>query len=121
MKKLSTIFAVYFLLIGCTSKVIITPDKLPDAVVGKPYYIEIQIKGGTPVTSFKWEALPINNGFFVKTIEKEGFGEKNFLKIYGTPVEAVNTKITLYGFTYGTSFVGEEFKKTYVIKVKERE
>lgn len=78
MKKLTSIFVIGFLLIGCTSKVIITPDKLPDAVVGKPYYIEIQIKGGTPVASLKWEALPINNGFFVKTIEKEGLERKIF-------------------------------------------
>ncbi|UYZ82576.1 hypothetical protein MTZ49_08070 [Entomomonas sp. E2T0] len=105
-------------IIGCSSSITFLPDDLPTATVGKPYYIEVQIKGGAPVASLTWEALPVNNGFFVETIEKEGFGEKNFLKVYGTPIEPVNTKITLYGFTYGTSSSGEEFKKTYLIKVK---
>lgn len=118
MKKLTSIFVIGFLLIGCASKVIVMPDQLPDAVVGKPYYMEIQIKGGA-VSPTILGLVKSENGLVVEPIEKNvGY---NTIKIYGKPLKAEDTTILIRGSTYGTMVPGTKFEKTYVIKVKEAE
>lgn len=121
-KKKYILFLVFLIyVIGCSSSVNFIPNELPTAIVGKPYYIEIQIQGGTPVASLTWDVFPENNGLCIESIEKEGYWEKDFLRIHGSPTKATDMKITLNGFTYGTSLPGKKFKKIYLLKVKEIE
>ncbi|UYZ82865.1 hypothetical protein MTZ49_09595 [Entomomonas sp. E2T0] len=119
MKKLGLILIVIFLLIGCTPKVIITPDKLPDAVVGELYYTEIEITGGTGrVTSVNSVITP--NVLFLEPNPKAGWGNYNKSIIIGKPetTELIMVKIT---GDMAPSFFNSDpkFEKTYVIKVKE--
>ncbi len=125
MRKISTIFAVYFLLVGCTSKVIITPDKLPDAVVDKSYYAEIKISGGSgPISGggFDLRIYPDNSGLEVIFPEINGRADYNNIAIQGVPIIVGNITITIKGDMIPTGWnASSEFDKDYVIKVKEAE
>ena len=113
-----SIFILFFLLVGCAQKIIITPDTLPDAVLGKPYYAEVKIDGGAISPSVYSTVTPENN-LIVEPIRTGS--SYNTMKIYGKPIEATDTVILIHGGTYGTMVSGKEFKKTYTLKVKEQE
>ena len=125
MKKLSRIFAVCFLLVGCTSKVIITPDTLPDAKFEQSYYAKIEIKGGSgPVSArgLNYSITPINSGIELDVCEPEDktFFTFNCFIVKGIPKISNNITLKISGGMMGTMFLGNtEFNKTYVIKVKE--
>lgn len=123
MKRLSILCLISFLLIGCTPKVIISPDKLPDAVVGEIYYKEIEISGGTGrVLSGRVKSIITPYVLSVERNPKTGYGDYNRLIIHGKPMttETITVKIT---GDMAPSFFNTEpkFEKTYVIKVKEKE
>ena len=123
MKKLSRIFAVCFLLVGCTSKVIITPDKLPDAIVGQSYSVEIDINGGSgPVTASGFESSITPNVLWLEVNEKKDNFYNSFI-IHGTPRTTDDITVRVKGYMIQTTPFGSssEFDKTYVIKVKEKE
>ncbi|MFD1259829.1 hypothetical protein [Entomomonas asaccharolytica] len=119
-----SIFILYFLLIGCTSsKIIITPDKLPDAIVGELYYAEIEISGETSrVLSGRVKSLIIPNVLVVQSNPKTGWGNDNQLIIYGKPITTETITVKITGDMAPSFFnMDPKFEKTYVIKVKERE
>lgn len=125
MKRLSIICVISFLLMGCIPpKVIFTPDKLPDAVVGKLYYVEIEIDGGSgPVTAGGFKSTSTPNKLWIEVNPKKKGRFYNSLIIHGTPVttENITVKISGYMIPSGWSATTSEFEKTYVIKVKESE
>lgn len=114
----SVILLVVLVLFGCTPRVTFFPDDLPVATVGKPYSAEIKIQGGgagISSSSFYIDISPVN-GFNAEVIHiPEPYSS---IKIYGNPSEPIDTTIQVFGDTLGTSFPGEGFSKTYVIKVK---
>lgn len=121
MKKLTSIFVIGFLLIGCTSKVIITPDKLPDAIVGQPYSVEIDISGGSgPVTASGFESSITPNVLWLEVNEKKDNFYNSFI-IHGTPRTTDDITVRVKGYMIQTTPFGSssEFDKTYIIKVKE--
>ncbi|MFD1259831.1 hypothetical protein [Entomomonas asaccharolytica] len=121
MKKLTTIFIMGFLLLGCTPKVIIAPDKLPDAIVGELYYAEIEITGGTGrATSVNSVITP--NVLFLEPNPKAGWGNYNKSIIVGKPITTETITVKITGDMAPSFFnMDPKFEKTYVIKVKERE
>lgn len=124
MKKISIIFAVYFLLVGCTSKVIITPDKLPDAVIGNYYYERIDIsRGSGPISavSFYYHITPENSGLEIIFPEINGVSEYNNIAVQGLPKLLEDITVRVKGAMIPVSLFGgsSEFDKTYIIKVKE--
>lgn len=123
MKKLTFIFVIGFLLVGCTSKVIIIPDKLPDAIVGQPYSVEIDINGGSgPVTASGFESSITPNVLWLEVNEKKDNFYNSFI-IHGTPRTTDDITVRVKGYMIQTIPFGSssEFDKTYIIKVKERE
>ncbi|MFD1259853.1 hypothetical protein [Entomomonas asaccharolytica] len=125
MKKLSRIFAVCFLLVGCISKVTITPDKLPEAKLEQPYYAKIEIKGGSgPVSAggLSYSITPIDSGIELDVCDPEDktFFTYNCFIVKGIPKILHNITLTIKGDMVGTMYMGSsEFDKTYVIKVKD--
>lgn len=122
MKRLIIIFAVNFILIGCMSKVVITPEKLPNATVGTAYYAEIKIDGGSgPIVSgFNRNIFPEQSGLEIIFPEVNGKSEYNYMIIQGTP--KINTDITvkIQGAMIPTGWhASSVFEKTYIIKVKQ--
>lgn len=125
----------YIVLLGCSQKIRVYPDKLLDAKVGQPYYAEIKITGGRVI--YDRSSIEINgskvsacsfysniepaNGLRIESIysNNETVNQYNYLKIYGTPLEATNSLITIAGSTYGTMYPGRQFEKTYQLKVNE--
>lgn len=121
MKRLSILCLISFLLIGCTpSKVIITPDTLPEAIVGKLYYAEIEISGGSgPVSSIKSNVTP--DVLVIQRNPKKGRNDNQFI-IYGKPITTETITVKMKGDMISTGWrASAEFEKTYVIKVKEKE
>ncbi|MFD1259827.1 hypothetical protein [Entomomonas asaccharolytica] len=117
-----SVFLLYFLLTGCTPKVMITPEILPDAIVGEPYYAEIEITGGTGRVKSIGSVITPPNALFLQLNPKAGWGNYNKRIINGKPItnETIIVKIT--GDMAPTFFNRKPtFEKTFVIKVKERE
>ncbi len=122
MKKLTFIFVIGFLLVGCTSKVIITPDKLPDAVVGEQYYAEIEINGGSGPVSGGLKRDITSDYIWVEPNPKKEGRFYNSLIIHGIPKTTEDIIVKIQGEMIPTLFLGSaKFEKTYVIKVKEAE
>ena len=126
LNKSVIIFAIYFSLIGCIPpKVIITPDKLPDAVIGTPYYTEIKITGGSgPISGsgFKLHIYPDNSGLEIIFPEINGRVKYNNMTIQGIPKTVENVTIIIKGGMIPSGWrATSDFEKTYVIKVKEAE
>ncbi|UYZ82864.1 hypothetical protein MTZ49_09590 [Entomomonas sp. E2T0] len=119
-----SVFVLYFLLIGCTpSKVIITPDTLPEAIVGKPYYAEIEINGGSgPVTASGFKSTSTSNRLWVERNPNKESGFYNSLIVHGKPLTTETVTIKIRGGMIPTGWrAPSDFEKTYVIKVKEKE
>ena len=115
----TSIFILCFLLIGCTPKVMITPDKLPDAVVGELYYADIEITGGTSgVRSIYSVITP--NVLFLGSSPKTGSSDYNNLVIEGKPITTETITVKITGYTAPTLFdTDAKFEKTYIIKVRD--
>ncbi|WP_392562167.1 hypothetical protein RHO12_01375 [Orbus sturtevantii] len=113
-----------FLLIGCIPpRVIITPDKLPDAIIGMPYSAEIKIDGGSgPIGGFENIIYPEHCGLKIIFPEVNGVVESNYMRIQGTPVVKQEISVSLKGFMIPTGWNdSSSYKKIYIIKVKEAE
>ncbi len=126
MKKLTSILVIGFLLIGCTPRVVITPDKLPDAVIGNYYYERIDIsRGSGPISagSFYYHITPENSGLEIIFPEINGVSEYNNMAVQGVPKLLEEITVRVKGAMIPVSLFGgsSEFDKTYAIKVKERE
>ncbi|MFD1259830.1 hypothetical protein [Entomomonas asaccharolytica] len=119
----TSIFILCFLLVGCTPKVIITPDKLPDAIVGELYYAEIEINGGSgPVTAGGFERIITPQVLWVEPNPNKQGRFYNSLIIRGRPTTTETITVKIKGDMIPTLFLGEaNFEKTYAIKVKEKE
>ncbi|MFD1259851.1 hypothetical protein [Entomomonas asaccharolytica] len=124
MKKLTSIFVISFLLIGCTPRLVITPDKLMDALLGQPYHDEIIISVGSgPVSpaSFDYSIKPNNSGLELYSYSVDD--QFNHFVVKGIPNTLDDIVIHMTGETELRSpfYSPKEFNKTYVIKVKEKE
>ena len=123
MKRLIIVFAVNFILIGCMSKVVITPEKLPNATVGTAYYAEIKIDSGSgPISSSRFERYiyPENSGLEIIFPEINGRVEYNNMTVQGTPKLLENITIVIKGAMIPTGWhASSAFEKTYIIKVKQ--
>ncbi len=119
----TSIFALYFLLVGCAQKVIITPDILPDAVVGEIYYADIEINGGSgPISAGGFKSTSTSNRLWVEPNPKRKGGFYNSLIVHGKPMTTGTITIKISGDMIPTGWrASSEFEKTYVIKVKEKE
>ncbi|MFD1259826.1 hypothetical protein [Entomomonas asaccharolytica] len=121
----TSIFILCFLLIGCTPKVMITPDKLPDAVVGELYYAEIEITGGSgPVTASGFKRIITPPVLWVEPNYEKDKREGSFynsLTVKGIPktTEDITIKISGYMIPSGWSTATSKFEKTYIIKVRD--
>ncbi|MFD1259850.1 hypothetical protein [Entomomonas asaccharolytica] len=124
MKKLSRIFAVCFLLVGCTPDLVIKPDKLKDAVLGQSYYDEVIITGGPrPILdgSFDYTIKPDNSGIDLYLIDVDA--PFNHIIVKGIPNTSQDITIHLLGEASirDPLYSAKKLDKTYVIKVKEAE
>lgn len=98
-----------------------TPNELPTAKLGSYYYTEVDIGGGPgPVVprSFRYTIIPSDSGITLVPNKSETFPYNN-LKIQGVPKAMEPIVLTIRGFIYGTSRVGQSFEKIYTIKVSE--
>lgn len=115
----------YISLMACTPKVIITPNELPDAKLGQPYYARISIEGGSgpiSISSFRRSINPYGSGLEITFPNIEGDISYHNLAIQGIPTISENIFITIEGAMIPTILFGgsSEFKKTYIIKVKQQ-
>lgn len=111
---------ILLLIIGCKPSVKVTPDTLPNAYVNQPYYADIKIINSA-VDDMTFYSELSDNSFKIKPkIKEDGQEDYNNLVIKGFPEN--NEPITVYisGNTYGTNFPGQRFKKTYTIKVHDK-
>ena len=120
MKKLTSILVIGFLLIGCTPRVVITPDKLPDAIIGKLYYTEIEISGGSGPVSYI-DSVITPDVLVVQSNPNKSLNDNQFI-IVGKPVSTETIIVKIRGGMISTGWKAtSDFEKTYVIKVKEAE
>ena len=106
----------------CTEKVEVLPkSSLPNAILGIPYYAEIEVYNGRVINdSFHYLITPENSGLEISPTDFGTHVSFNDLKVKGTPKVAGAITIKLSGATYGTmSCPGKDFKKVYTIKVEE--
>lgn len=124
--RLIIVFSLCFLLIGCIPpRVIISPNELPNGVVGKEYYVPITIDGGSgPISGsgFLRDIYPNGSGLEIVFPEVDGRVEYNNMAIQGTPKKVGNIKIIIKGGMISSGWnAPSDFEKTYIIKVKEAE
>lgn len=120
LKKIFTFFGIALLTIGCGEKHQISPDKLPNAYIGKPYYQDINIIGGAVIG----HQLDLNTDFpndmgitfnHIKD-DKNDIYINNHLIIYGTPKYKGNYKVKIFATFYGGK--GKSLEKTYDLIVQ---
>lgn len=122
--KLTIIFFIYSLIIGCIPpKVIITPNELPNATVGVPYSAEIKIDGGSgPIGGFENIIYPEGSGLSIMFPEVNGIVESNYMIIQGVPLIKQELRVILKGFMIPIGWNNvSRYEKAYIIKVKELE
>lgn len=89
-------------------------DELPDATIGKPYSVTLEIKGGAMPSkdNLYWKVTPENSGIDIKPAEE---GWYDTIIIYGEPKVKGHISVFLKGGGYGSppSF----FNKTFIINV----
>ncbi|WP_294613370.1 hypothetical protein [uncultured Gilliamella sp.] len=124
--RLFIVFSVCFLLIGCIPpRIIITPNDLPTGVIGKNYYAQITIDGGSgPISGsgFQREIYPINSGLEIISPEINGRVEYNNLAVKGIPKIIGDIKVIIQGGMISSGWnAPSDFKKVYIIKVTEQE
>lgn len=124
--RLFIVFSVCFLLIGCIpSRINITPNELPNGIIGKNYYAQITIDGGSgPISGsgFQREIYPKNSGLIIISPEINGRVEYNVLAVKGIPKIRGDIKIIIKGGMISSGWrAPSDFKKVYTIKVTEVE
>ena len=124
MKRAQNYFLVFVLTISMSSlacvrttsrpSLIFSPDTLPDAQVGVPYEVEIQIlQNVTPPGDFS-----LSEGNLPKGLTLEFMQGKDKARIYGVPEEAGTFIFKVSVWCYGTSINGQTGEKEYTLKVK---
>lgn len=104
----------------CTQKIKVLPQSLPNAILGTPYYAEIEVDNGRVINdSFHYLITPENSGLGLSPANFGTHISFNDLKVKGTPKIAGTITIKLSGLTYGTMCPGSKFNKMYTIKVEE--
>ena len=105
----------------CTQKAEVLPkSSLPNAILGTPYYAEIEVYNGRVINdSFHYLITPENSGLEISPTDFGTHVSFNDLKVKGTPKVAGKITIKFAGLTYGTMCPGSKFIKTYTIKVEE--
>lgn len=91
-----------------------SPETLPDAQVGVPYEIEINISENvTPVFRFL-----IAEGTLPKGMTLEQKEHEDVARIFGTPEEAGTFIFKVEALCYGTNVSGQTGEKEYTIVVR---
>ena len=104
----------------CRQKIEVLPKSLPNASFGKPYYAEINIKGGLiDDRLFDYLIEPENSGLELLPFDLKSLGPYNHLVVKGTPKMTGTIIIKFLGSTFGTMCPGSEFEKIYTINVEE--
>ncbi len=127
MRKLLA-FVFIFILSGCTLHAEFTPEKneLNDALIGKPYYAQINIFGVNVATltnshgdiEFVGKILPGDTGLYLTHCNNEKY-DNNCVQIRGIPTKKGIIKVRVSGFFNVAMFQkSSEFNKTYTITVK---
>ncbi len=121
--KYLVIFLLVFTISGCNlltvfrPNLVLTPEILPDAVVGKPYKVKISVsKEETPVSG-----VSINDGEIPDGLTMQKLGDKGEIaEISGIPQNTGEYTFALDVWCYGTSVSGQTIKQKYKIVVKEK-
>ena len=104
----------------CMQKMEVRPKSLPNAILGTPYYAEIEVYNGRVINdSFHYLITPENSGLEISPTDFGTHVSFNDLKVKGTPKVAGKITIKFAGLTYGTMCPGSKFIKTYTIIVEE--
>jgi len=118
-------------LFGCTLRAEFSPEKnnLNDAIVGEPYYAQIDILGGNvaTLTNFHGDRESVGNispddiGLYITHCNNDKY-DNNCLQIRGVPTKKGLIKVKVSGFfNVGMFQKSSEFDKTYTITVKDPE
>jgi hypothetical protein len=109
MRRLASVV----LLAACSQPALtFVPEKLPDATVGQPYHVVLEVSGGkTPVGNIS--AAPMPPGLVLTYRQKYD----DTASIDGTPTEAGRTSITVEAWCYGTNRSGQSGKRVYELVV----
>ncbi|MBK9926934.1 MAG: hypothetical protein IPP66_16810 [Anaerolineales bacterium] len=98
-----------------TTRLLITPESLPEAQVGVAYEVEMKItQNVTPVGD-----MTIQEGTLPAGLEFIFLNGEDAAQIKGTPEEAGVFEITVFAWCYGTQVSGQTLMKKYEIVVKE--
>lgn len=130
MKKLIYILIINTILLisGCTvtENLLVTPDSLPDATVGKPYFAKIIIHtNGGNIGSFNAPIMPSNSGLTTNVCDPNDSSSNalSCIVVQGTPNQLTEIKVNVSGSitpSHGVLYkVRNIFNKTYTITVKE--
>lgn len=118
MLKNSIVIVVVFIVSGCVGDLKFNPKKLPDGYVGKSYFTEVNISGGTgPVVDLNYEFQPDDPGL-VLCFSHPGYYTNhiyNKFTIKGIPNVEGGIKLTLKGGIVASG--GCYFEKIYIINV----
>ncbi len=130
MKKLINVFMINTILLisGCTvtENLLVTPESLPDATIGKPYYAKIIIHtNGGNIRSFNAPIMPSNSGLTTNICDPNDSSSNalSCIVVQGTPNQLTEIKVNVSGNitpSHGVLYkVRNIFDKTYIIKVKQ--
>lgn len=128
MKILCNIFYL-FILSGCTLHAEFYPEKneLKDAIVGVPYYAQINIRGGHVATltnshgdrEFVGDIHPEDAGLYLGNCNNDKY-DNNCVQIKGIPTKKGMIKVRVSGFFNVAMFQkSSEFDKTYILRIKD--
>ncbi|WP_278809228.1 hypothetical protein [Obesumbacterium proteus] len=126
MKRIYVVYVSSFLS-ACTLHADVTPysNSLSDATVGIFYASEININGGAVAAldfngkeRFVGEINPSDTGLILRYCNDSP--AHNCIRIQGIPVRPGIVTVRVSGGLFGTNVAkGEEFDKTYTIKIKD--
>ena len=128
MRLLLIVFSI-LILSGCTLRAEFSPEKneLNDALVGAPYYAQINIFGGNVATltnshgdrEFVGNISPSDTGLYLAHCNNDKH-DNNCLQIRGIPTKKGVIKVRVSGFFNVAMFQkSSEFDKTYTITIKD--
>ncbi|WP_081298370.1 hypothetical protein [Gilliamella sp. wkB108] len=105
-----------------STKTSVEPPSLPNAKLGQPYYATITINsypGPVIPRLFRYEITPTNSGLDLKVLDTEAVHPYNDFKLEGVPIVTGEIILRIHGGTFGTMEIGQDFDKTYTIKVED--
>jgi len=114
------LFLIPILTIACKPNVKVTPDTLPDAYVNRPYHADIKIINSAVDDMTFYSEFSKNSFKINPKVKEDGQKDYNNLIIEGLPKSSEPITVYISGNTYGTNFPGKTFKKTYTIKVHDK-